>query len=175
MKVDASLSQRSRRSDRSGRRLPRVILHGFEKAVRATVAHDIQSIGGTVVTGQKKFKNAFNPECTHLLLGGPLKQRALKVLCCAAGGRWILKKEYLDVCLTEGRFVDEEAYEVDSMYTEPEQLSGDIDPWVEDMASNCRTRRMEVFGAHSDVTPSQNSGCVRNIRCVGAKHLQNRF
>uniref|UniRef100_A0A8C9AT20 DNA topoisomerase 2-binding protein 1 n=1 Tax=Prolemur simus TaxID=1328070 RepID=A0A8C9AT20_PROSS len=66
--------------------------------------HLIEKLGGLVIE-----KQSFDPNCTHIVVGHPLRNE--KYLASVAAGKWVLHRSYLEACRTAGRFVQEEDYE----------------------------------------------------------------
>lgn len=54
--------------------------------------------GGSVIE-----KQAFDPSCTHIVVGHPLRNE--KYLASLAAGKWVLHRSYLEACRAAGRFV----------------------------------------------------------------------
>ncbi|KAF6313663.1 DNA topoisomerase II binding protein 1 [Rhinolophus ferrumequinum] len=66
--------------------------------------HLIEKLGGLVIE-----KQCFDPNCTHIVVGHPLRNE--KYLASVAAGKWVLHRSYLEACRTAGCFVPEEDYE----------------------------------------------------------------
>uniref|UniRef100_A0A8C4Q3B7 DNA topoisomerase II binding protein 1 n=1 Tax=Eptatretus burgeri TaxID=7764 RepID=A0A8C4Q3B7_EPTBU len=64
----------------------------------------IEEVGGLVLD-----KQYFDPDCTHIVVGVPLRNE--KYLAAMASGKWVLHKSYLEACRVSGNFVQEEDYE----------------------------------------------------------------
>lgn len=71
---------------------------------RIDYCHLIEKLGGLVIE-----KQCFDPKCTHIVVGHPLRNE--KYLASVAAGKWVLHRSYLEACRTAGRFVQEENYE----------------------------------------------------------------
>ncbi|XP_036287322.1 DNA topoisomerase 2-binding protein 1 isoform X3 [Pipistrellus kuhlii] len=71
---------------------------------RIDYCHLIEKLGGLVIE-----KQSFDPSCTHIIVGHPLRNE--KYLASVAAGKWVLHRSYLEACRTAGRFVAEEDYE----------------------------------------------------------------
>ncbi|XP_008056831.1 DNA topoisomerase 2-binding protein 1 [Carlito syrichta] len=71
---------------------------------RIDYCHLIEKLGGLVIE-----KQSFDPNCTHIVVGHPLRNE--KYLASVAAGKWVLHRSYLEACRTAGRFVQEEDYE----------------------------------------------------------------
>ncbi|XP_029445188.1 DNA topoisomerase 2-binding protein 1 isoform X2 [Rhinatrema bivittatum] len=71
---------------------------------RIDYCHLIEELGGVVLE-----KQCFDPSCTHIIVGHPLRNE--KYLASMAAGKWVLHRSYLESCRAVGRFVQEEDYE----------------------------------------------------------------
>ncbi|XP_041590236.1 DNA topoisomerase 2-binding protein 1 isoform X4 [Vulpes lagopus] len=71
---------------------------------RIDYCHLIEKLGGLVIE-----KQSFDPNCTHIVVGHPLRNE--KYLASVAAGKWVLHRSYLEACRTAGHFVLEEDYE----------------------------------------------------------------
>nr|XP_002814104.3 DNA topoisomerase 2-binding protein 1 isoform X4 [Pongo abelii]XP_054408622.1 DNA topoisomerase 2-binding protein 1 isoform X4 [Pongo abelii] len=71
---------------------------------RIDYCHLIEKLGGLVIE-----KQCFDPTCTHIVVGHPLRNE--KYLASVAAGKWVLHRSYLEACRTAGHFVQEEDYE----------------------------------------------------------------
>ncbi|XP_060154581.1 DNA topoisomerase 2-binding protein 1 isoform X2 [Globicephala melas] len=71
---------------------------------RIDYCHLIEKLGGLVIE-----KQCFDPNCTHIVVGHPLRNE--KYLASVAAGKWVLHRSYLEACRTAGRFMLEEDYE----------------------------------------------------------------
>uniref|UniRef100_A0A2K6G5P2 DNA topoisomerase 2-binding protein 1 n=1 Tax=Propithecus coquereli TaxID=379532 RepID=A0A2K6G5P2_PROCO len=71
---------------------------------RIDYCHLIEKLGGLVIE-----KQSFDPNCTHIVVGQPLRNE--KYLASVAAGKWVLHRSYLEACRTASRFVQEEDYE----------------------------------------------------------------
>ncbi|XP_005406872.1 PREDICTED: DNA topoisomerase 2-binding protein 1 isoform X2 [Chinchilla lanigera] len=71
---------------------------------RIDYCHLIEKLGGVVME-----KQCFDPSCTHIVVGHPLRNE--KYLASVAAGKWVLHRSYLEACRTAGHFVQEEDYE----------------------------------------------------------------
>ncbi|XP_055425635.1 DNA topoisomerase 2-binding protein 1 isoform X5 [Bubalus kerabau] len=71
---------------------------------RIDYCHLIEKLGGSVIE-----KQCFDPSCTHIVVGHPLRNE--KYLASVAAGKWVLHRSYLEACRTAGRFMSEEDYE----------------------------------------------------------------
>ncbi|XP_009954120.1 PREDICTED: DNA topoisomerase 2-binding protein 1 [Leptosomus discolor] len=71
---------------------------------RFDYCHLIEELGGIVLE-----KQCFDPSCTHIVVGHPLRNE--KFLASMAAGKWVLHRSYLEACRGAGCFVQEEDYE----------------------------------------------------------------
>ncbi|NXN86326.1 TOPB1 protein, partial [Bombycilla garrulus] len=71
---------------------------------RIDYCHLIEKLGGIVLE-----KQYFDPSCTHIVVGHPLRNE--KFLASMAAGKWVLHRSYLEACRGAGCFVQEEDYE----------------------------------------------------------------
>uniref|UniRef100_A0A8D0LAS5 DNA topoisomerase II binding protein 1 n=1 Tax=Sphenodon punctatus TaxID=8508 RepID=A0A8D0LAS5_SPHPU len=71
---------------------------------RIDYCHLIEELGGVVLE-----KQCFDPSCTHIIVGHPLRNE--KFLASMAAGKWVLHRSYLQACRQAGHFVQEEDYE----------------------------------------------------------------
>ncbi|NXU55166.1 TOPB1 protein, partial [Turnix velox] len=71
---------------------------------RHDFCHLIQELGGVVLE-----KQCFDPSCTHIVVGHPLRNE--KFLASMAAGKWVLHRSYMEACREAGCFVQAEDYE----------------------------------------------------------------
>ncbi|NXW60887.1 TOPB1 protein, partial [Eurystomus gularis] len=71
---------------------------------RFDYCHLIEELGGTVLE-----KQCFDPSCTHIVVGHPLRNE--KFLASMAAGKWVLHRSYLEACRGAGCFVQAQDYE----------------------------------------------------------------
>ncbi|KAM3928055.1 DNA topoisomerase 2-binding protein 1 [Leptodactylus fuscus] len=64
----------------------------------------IEELGGIVLD-----KQCFDPSCTHIIVGHPLRNE--KYLASMAAGKWVLHRSYLEACRAAKRFLKEDDYE----------------------------------------------------------------
>ncbi|XP_016345526.1 DNA topoisomerase 2-binding protein 1 [Sinocyclocheilus anshuiensis] len=83
---------------------PRFLLSSLNPQERIDYSHLIEELGGVVLE-----KQSFDPSCTHVIVGYPLRNE--KYLAAMAAGKWILHRSYLEACRAEGHFIEEEQYE----------------------------------------------------------------
>uniref|UniRef100_A0A8B9L5N3 BRCT domain-containing protein n=1 Tax=Astyanax mexicanus TaxID=7994 RepID=A0A8B9L5N3_ASTMX len=83
---------------------PRFQLSSLSPQERIDYSHVIEELGGIVLE-----KQCFDPSCSHIIVGYPLRNE--KYLAAMAAGKWILHRSYLEACRAEGYFLVEEDYE----------------------------------------------------------------
>nr|XP_015210452.1 PREDICTED: DNA topoisomerase 2-binding protein 1 [Lepisosteus oculatus] len=83
---------------------PRFQLSSLNPQERIDYSHLIEELGGVVLD-----KQCFDPSCTHIIVGYPLRNE--KYLAAMAAGKWILHRSYLEACRAVGKFIEEEEYE----------------------------------------------------------------
>ncbi|NXY82680.1 TOPB1 protein, partial [Alcedo cyanopectus] len=71
---------------------------------RFDYCHLIEELGGIVLE-----KQCFDPSCTHIVVGHPLRNE--KFLASMAAGKWVLHRSYLEACRGAGCFVQAQGYE----------------------------------------------------------------
>ncbi|NXF75346.1 TOPB1 protein, partial [Sclerurus mexicanus] len=71
---------------------------------RFDYCHLIEELGGIVLE-----KQYFDPSCTHIVVGHPLRNE--KFLASMAAGKWVLHRSYLEACRGAGCFVQAQDYE----------------------------------------------------------------
>uniref|UniRef100_A0AAR2K9C9 BRCT domain-containing protein n=1 Tax=Pygocentrus nattereri TaxID=42514 RepID=A0AAR2K9C9_PYGNA len=83
---------------------PRFQLSSLSPQERIDYSHLIEVLGGIVLE-----KQCFDPSCSHIIVGFPLRNE--KYLAAMAAGKWILHRSYLEACRAEGHFLPEENFE----------------------------------------------------------------
>ncbi|XP_064187050.1 DNA topoisomerase 2-binding protein 1 isoform X2 [Anguilla rostrata] len=83
---------------------PRFQLSSLSAQERIDYSQLIEELGGVVLD-----KQCFDPSCSHIIVGHPLRNE--KYLAAMAAGKWILHRSYLEACRAVGHFVPEEDYE----------------------------------------------------------------
>ncbi|XP_034562035.1 DNA topoisomerase 2-binding protein 1 [Notolabrus celidotus] len=83
---------------------PRFQLSSLSPQERIDYSHLIEELGGVVLD-----KQSFDPSCSHIIVGTPLRNE--KYLAAMAAGKWILHRSYLEACRSVGRFFQEDEYE----------------------------------------------------------------
>ncbi|KAF5273001.1 hypothetical protein FQA39_LY07650 [Lamprigera yunnana] len=80
------------------------MLSSIELEKRVILIQQIESLGGKVSNSLH-----FDPESTHLICSKPSRNE--KILASMSAGIWILHESYVNQCIFEGHFVDEELFE----------------------------------------------------------------
>ncbi|XP_061130917.1 DNA topoisomerase 2-binding protein 1-A-like [Syngnathus typhle] len=83
---------------------PRFQMSSLAPQERIHYSHLIEELGGIILD-----KQSFDPTCSHIIVGTPLRNE--KYLAAMAAGKWILHRSYLEACRSVGRFIPEEDYE----------------------------------------------------------------
>nr|AAP03894.2 Xmus101 [Xenopus laevis] len=83
-------------------------LSSLDPQERIDYSQLIEELGGVVIE-----KQCFDPSCTHIVVGHPLRNE--KYLASMAAGKWVLHRSYLEACRAAKRFIQEEDYEWGSM------------------------------------------------------------
>ncbi|CAK6967478.1 DNA topoisomerase 2-binding protein 1 [Scomber scombrus] len=83
---------------------PRFQLSSLSPQERIDYSHLIEELGGVVLD-----KQSFDPSCSHIIVGTPLRNE--KYLAAMAAGKWILHRSYLEACRSVDRFIQEDEYE----------------------------------------------------------------
>ncbi|XP_041824851.1 DNA topoisomerase 2-binding protein 1 [Melanotaenia boesemani] len=83
---------------------PRFQLSSLSPQERIDYSHLIEELGGVVLD-----KQSFDPTCSHIIVGSPLRNE--KYLAAMAAGKWILHRSYLEACRSVNCFIQEDEYE----------------------------------------------------------------
>ncbi|XP_041718089.1 DNA topoisomerase 2-binding protein 1-A [Coregonus clupeaformis] len=83
---------------------PRFQLSSLNPQERIDYSALIDELGGVVLD-----KQCFDPSCSHIIVGTPLRNE--KYLAAMAAGKWILHCSYLEACRSVGHFIQEDEYE----------------------------------------------------------------
>uniref|UniRef100_A0A3B5LZJ7 DNA topoisomerase II binding protein 1 n=1 Tax=Xiphophorus couchianus TaxID=32473 RepID=A0A3B5LZJ7_9TELE len=83
---------------------PRFQLSSLSPQERIDYSHLIEELGGIILD-----KQSFDPSCSHIIVGSPLRNE--KYLAAMAAGKWILHRSYLEACRSVGHFIQEDDYE----------------------------------------------------------------
>ncbi|XP_041263834.1 DNA topoisomerase 2-binding protein 1 [Onychostruthus taczanowskii] len=92
------------KADEEREKLRKFQLSSLNPQERFDYCHLIEKLGGIVLE-----KQYFDPSCTHIVVGHPLRNE--KFLASMAAGKWLLHRSYLEACRGAGCFVQEEDYE----------------------------------------------------------------
>ncbi|XP_068863574.1 DNA topoisomerase 2-binding protein 1 isoform X1 [Aphelocoma coerulescens] len=93
-----------KKADEETEKLRKFQLSSLNPQERFDYCHLIEELGGIVLE-----KQYFDPDCTHIVVGHPLRNE--KFLASMAAGKWVLHRSYLEACRGAGCFVQEEDYE----------------------------------------------------------------
>ncbi|KAJ8375031.1 hypothetical protein SKAU_G00056110 [Synaphobranchus kaupii] len=96
--------QEEEESEAEAEEPPRFQLSSLNPQERIDYSHLIDELGGVVLD-----KQCFDPSCSHIVVGQPLRNE--KYLAAMAAGKWILHRSYLEACRAVRHFVQEEDYE----------------------------------------------------------------
>ncbi|NWT83258.1 TOPB1 protein, partial [Lanius ludovicianus] len=93
-----------KKADEETEKVRKFQLSSLNPQERFDYCHLIEELGGIVLE-----KQYFDPGCTHIVVGHPLRNE--KFLASMAAGKWVLHRSYLEACRGAGCFVQEEDYE----------------------------------------------------------------
>uniref|UniRef100_A0AAQ5XMZ1 BRCT domain-containing protein n=1 Tax=Amphiprion ocellaris TaxID=80972 RepID=A0AAQ5XMZ1_AMPOC len=154
------------------KQIPRFQLSSLSPQERIDYSHLIEELGGVVLD-----KQSFDPSCSHIIVGTPLRNE--KYLAAMAAGKWILHRSYLEACRSVGRFIQEDEYEwgsssildaLPSITSQQKRLALAAMRWRKALQ-----RRSEHEGAFSgwtvmlNIDQSRESGFRRLLQSGGAK------
>ncbi|TNM96509.1 hypothetical protein fugu_016170 [Takifugu bimaculatus] len=154
---------------------PRFQLSSLSPQERIDYSHLIEQLGGVVLD-----KQSFDPSCTHIVVGTPLRNE--KYLAAMAAGKWILHRSYLEACRSVGHFIQEDEYEwgsssildaLPSITSQQRRLASAAMRWRRTL----RGSSSEDEGAFSgwtvmlNIDHSRESGFRRLLQSGGAKVL----
>ncbi|XP_008292837.1 DNA topoisomerase 2-binding protein 1 [Stegastes partitus] len=155
---------------------PRFQLSSLSPQERIDYSHLIEELGGVVLD-----KQSFDPSCSHIIVGTPLRNE--KYLAAMAAGKWILHRSYLEACRSVGRFIQEDEYEwgsssileaLPSITSQQKRLALAAMRWRKALQ-----RRSEHEGAFSgwtvmlNIDQNRESGFRRLLQSGGAKVLSS--
>ncbi|XP_060921144.1 DNA topoisomerase 2-binding protein 1 [Labrus mixtus] len=153
---------------------PRFQLSSLSPQERIDYSHLIEELGGVVLD-----KQSFDPTCSHIVVGTPLRNE--KYLAAMAAGKWILHRSYLEACRSVGRYIQEDEYEwgsssildaLPSITSQQRRLASAAMRWRKSLQG-----RSEQEGAFSgwtvmlNIDQSRESGFRRLLQSGGAKVL----
>uniref|UniRef100_A0A673CKR8 DNA topoisomerase II binding protein 1 n=1 Tax=Sphaeramia orbicularis TaxID=375764 RepID=A0A673CKR8_9TELE len=79
---------------------PRFQLSSLSPQERSDYSQLIEELGGVVLD-----KQSFDPSCSHIIVGTPLRNE--KYLAAMAAGKWILHRSYLEACRSVSCFIED--------------------------------------------------------------------
>ncbi|KAJ8009992.1 hypothetical protein DPEC_G00069920 [Dallia pectoralis] len=153
---------------------PRFQLSSLNPQERIDYSALIEELGGVVLD-----KQCFDPSCSHIIVGNPLRNE--KYLAAMAAGKWILHRSYLEACRSVGHFIQEDEYEwgsssildaLPSITSQQKRLALAAMRWRKKLHGH-----MEQEGAFSgwavmlNIDQSRESGFRRLLQSGGAKVL----
>lgn len=153
---------------------PRFQMSSLSPQERIDYSHLIEELGGVVLD-----KQSFDPSCTHIIVGTPLRNE--KYLAAMAAGKWILHRSYLEACRSVGHFIQEVDYEwgsssildaLPSITSQQKRLALAAMRWRKALQG-----RSEQGGSFSgwtvmlNIDQSRDSGFRRLLQSGGAKVL----
>ncbi|TRY60636.1 hypothetical protein DNTS_014823, partial [Danionella cerebrum] len=155
---------------------PRFMLSSLNPQERIDYSHLIEELGGVVLEMQ-----SFDPSCTHVIVGYPLRNE--KYLAAMAAGKWILHRSYLEACRAEGKFLQEEQYEwgsvsvleaLPSISSQQKRLALAAMRWRKTL-QGCSDKE-GAFGGWTvmlNIDQARDAGFRRLLQSGGAKVLPN--
>nr|XP_055037892.1 DNA topoisomerase 2-binding protein 1 [Misgurnus anguillicaudatus]XP_055037894.1 DNA topoisomerase 2-binding protein 1 [Misgurnus anguillicaudatus] len=153
---------------------PRFLLSSLNPQERIDYSHLIEELGGVVLE-----KQSFDPSCTHVIVGYPLRNE--KYLAAMAAGKWVLHRSYLEACRAEGRFIQEDQYEwgsssildvLTSINSQQKRLALAAMRWRKTL-QGCTTKE-GAFGGWTvmlNIDQAREAGFRRLLQSGGAKVL----
>ncbi|KAI5617083.1 DNA topoisomerase 2-binding protein 1 isoform X1 [Silurus asotus] len=153
---------------------PRFQLSSLNPQERIDYSHLIEELGGILLE-----KQCFDPSCTHIIVGYPLRNE--KYLAAMAAGKWILHRSYLEACRAEGHFIPEEDYEwgshsildaLSSINSQQKRLALAALRWRKSLQG--RTEKEGAFGGWTvmlNIDQARDAGFRRLLQSGGAKVL----
>ncbi|XP_066502923.1 DNA topoisomerase 2-binding protein 1 isoform X2 [Hoplias malabaricus] len=153
---------------------PRFQLSSLSPQERIEYSHLIEELGGIVLE-----KQCFDPSCSHVIVGTPLRNE--KFLAAMAAGKWILNRSYLEACRVEGRFLPEENFEwgnysildaVSNISSQQRRLALAALRWRKSLQG--RTNKEGAFGGWIvmlNIDHARDAGFRRLLQSGGAKVL----
>ncbi|XP_042255809.1 DNA topoisomerase 2-binding protein 1 [Thunnus maccoyii] len=155
---------------------PRFQLSSLSPQERIDYSHLIEELGGVVLD-----KQSFDPSCSHIIVGTPLRNE--KYLAAMAAGKWILHRSYLEACRSVGHFIQEDEYEwgsssildaLPSITSQQRRLASAAMRWRKALQGRC-----DQGGAFSgwtvmlNIDQNRESGFRRLLQSGGAKVLSS--
>ncbi|XP_017308606.1 DNA topoisomerase 2-binding protein 1 isoform X4 [Ictalurus punctatus] len=153
---------------------PRFQLSSLSPQERIDYSHLVEELGGILLE-----KQCFDPSCTHIIVGYPLRNE--KYLAAMAAGKWILHRSYLEACRAEGHFIPEEDYEwgshcimdaLPSINSQQKRLALAALRWRKSLQGH--TDKEGAFGGWTvmlNIDQARDAGFRRLLQSGGAKVL----
>uniref|UniRef100_A0A1A8C306 Topoisomerase (DNA) II binding protein 1 n=1 Tax=Nothobranchius kadleci TaxID=1051664 RepID=A0A1A8C306_NOTKA len=153
---------------------PRFQLSSLSPQERIDYSQLIEELGGVVLD-----KQSFDPSCSHIIVGTPLRNE--KYLAAMAAGKWILHRSYLEVCRSLGHFVQEEEYEwgsssileaLPSITSQQRRLASSAMRWRKALQGSSEQKgAFSGWSVMLNIDQSRESGFRRLLQSGGAKVL----
>ncbi|XP_034022870.1 DNA topoisomerase 2-binding protein 1 [Thalassophryne amazonica] len=153
---------------------PRFQLSSLSPQERIDYSHLIEELGGLVFD-----KQSFDPSCSHIIVGSPLRNE--KYLAAMAAGKWILHRSYLEACRSVSHFIQEDEYEwgsssildaLPSITSQQKRLALAAMRWRKTLQS-CTDKKGAFSGwtVMLNIDQNRESGFRRLLQSGGAKVL----
>ncbi|XP_068200123.1 DNA topoisomerase 2-binding protein 1 [Antennarius striatus] len=153
---------------------PRFQLSSLSPQERINYSHLIEELGGVVLD-----KQSFDPSCSHIIVGTPLRNE--KYLAALAAGKWILHRSYLEASRAIGHFIPEEEFEwgsssildaLPSITSQQRRLALAAMRWRKSL-QGCSKQRGAFSGwtVMLNIDQNRESGFRRLLQSGGAKVL----
>lgn len=75
-----------------------IVFMAVTSVLSSSLCFPVWTVGGVVLD-----KQSFDPSCSHIIVGSPLRNE--KYLAAMAAGKWILHRSYLEACRSVGHFI----------------------------------------------------------------------
>ncbi|XP_029978784.1 DNA topoisomerase 2-binding protein 1 isoform X2 [Sphaeramia orbicularis] len=153
---------------------PRFQLSSLSPQERSDYSQLIEELGGVVLD-----KQSFDPSCSHIIVGTPLRNE--KYLAAMAAGKWILHRSYLEACRSVSCFIEEDSFEwgsssileaLPSITSQQKRLALAAMRWRK--ALQGRTEHGGAFSGWNvmlNIDQNRDSGFRRLLQSGGAKVL----
>ncbi|KAL4635475.1 DNA topoisomerase 2-binding protein 1 isoform X2 [Arapaima gigas] len=156
--------------------LLRFQLSSLSPQERIDYSHLIEELGGIVLD-----KQCFDPSCSHIIVGQPLRNE--KYLAAMAAGKWILHRSYLEACRAVGHFIQQE-YEwgsssildaLPNISSQQRKLARAAMRWrkvLQERKESCRTGCEGAFSGWTvmlNIDQGREAGFRRLLQSGGAK------
>ncbi|XP_058499828.1 DNA topoisomerase 2-binding protein 1 isoform X1 [Solea solea] len=153
---------------------PRFQLSSLSPQERIDYSQLIEELGGVVLD-----KQSFDPSCSHIIVGTPLRNE--KYLAAMAAGKWILHRSYLEACRSVGHYIQEDEYEwgsgsildaLPSINSQQRRLALAAMRWRKALHGSCdRGGAFSGWTVILNIDHSRESGFRRLLQSGGAKVL----